>query len=176
MGPVKSWQGKEGCEFGPIFLEAFRRFRIFCVKRFFELFLSDDGVREFLRVHDLAEYPLSARLNSFWKIVQDVTHLVEPAALLTCFFKAACIADRRPEPQCPVTDGERWRSQPTVSKIREYCAPRIFALAIAGLAGKQVFFTVFSDSNQNKKTPVSCPLQVSHSHELHRQRDMHSGL
>ena len=52
---INSWQGEEGSELSPVFLDPLSGLRILRVKCLLELLLADNCSRKRLRVHDLSE-------------------------------------------------------------------------------------------------------------------------
>lgn len=114
------------------------------------------GVRPRLGYPDLVQPLVGFGLAGFREVVQGVPGLVEPAALGTGLWKH--FRQCRPEPQCPVTDGELGRAgEAVLFPLKQHLAPALGGLAHPVLDGQEVLLAACVDPAIQRLRTLHCP-------------------
>src|SRR3977135_3561468 len=103
--------------------------------------------RQVRRQPDFVQVLVRIGLNGFWKLVENVQRLVQPAALVTR--RREGLVESFPEAERAIADGDLWRDRPAARlQIDEQFLPTLHALPHARLETDQLFLALGRRANQ----------------------------
>ena len=142
-------KGEEGQERLPVGRQARGRFRIL------RLVLRDEGVEVFLgllarlRRQDVVQRALGRGLETFRELVQDISQLVEPVALLGR--PGPHVPDGAPEPQGPIANRDHGRLEPAALQPSQQLRPALGTFAVPVLERDELLRPVGARADDHQR-------------------------